>query len=102
METWQVGEQVVVDDNGLQLDTIIRITKTMIVLDSGRRVNINSLSSVGDIWHHYWVKKATPELIAQINETEKRLKLRRIIKDFDMRKLTTAQLESIVNILEGK
>lgn len=98
MEKWveelRVGSQFVTEHryDGTTLHTVAKITDKQIVTDRGCRFwKKNSKSTGGGVWDRDWMQQLTEEKRNQLF----RQRMKKMIKDVDVNKLSLGQLERI-------
>jgi hypothetical protein len=79
MSDWEIGEVVIVSGRSYVapwLEKVTRVTKTQVILESGKRYNRKTLLKVGgDVWSLSRIQKAT---LQQIEKIEIESKIRSI------------------------
>lgn len=100
MENFKVGDVVIVRGNSYNPDTvekIVRLTKTQIVLEDGRKFTRKSGRQVGcSDWSSFCISKATPEQIKKIQYKQQKEEPVVFLKTVKWKKFDLGFLESII------
>ena len=103
LENVKVGDRLLVRNSyGEGIETVERITKTL-VFTRYRAYRIkDGYSTSSDKWNYIHAGIATQEDINRIMEANTRRKNIKICRDMDYDKLTDSQLERIIKIINNK
>lgn len=102
LENLKAGDYVFVQNhNTKRLTTIERLTKTQfVVADTSTRFKRTTGREIGgSSWFSCYLAEATEENIAAFKAQNQRNKLIRMVAETDWRKLSTEQLNEILNIV---
>lgn len=100
LEDIKVGDKVIVIRRyARRICKVERLTKTQIVVDGDkfRKSDGKSVNNYG--WFSPFIRKATQELVAEVEEEEKRTKLLNEVYHTDWSKLRTDKLEEIHKLI---
>lgn len=100
LENIKVGDKVIVVKRYTRhVRKVKRLTKTQIVVDDDkfRKSDGKSVNNYG--WFSPFIRKATQELISEVEEEEKRTKLLYEVYHTDWNKLRTDKLEEVYKLI---
>lgn len=100
LEDIKVGDKVIVSDGfRKRVDTVTRLTKNLIVVGRSRFNKSNGFEYGGRGYCSPHIVRATPEMIAEIEEERRRNDLLAKLKGHPWNKLTTEELEKVYRII---
>ena len=101
LKSLKPGDKVAIEtiNGGYVFRTVVRLTKTQIVLDNSQKFYISSGLSVGGSFYH---KTSIIPITAEMKETLEKYRLIKIIKKYDLSLLNTSSLMEILFIMRNE
>lgn len=99
----KVNDQIVIiydRDNSINIDKVIRLTKTMIISEKNGRFNKQGQDLGDSVWYKSYIKEPTKELLYDYYIIKYKNLIRHFIKKRYLNKLNLENLEQIYNILK--